>query len=550
MKKNNILLLVLIPMVFFLYAFNFYQLDKSLYTIYDEGYFYLTIWKVKNGIQNIGVSQWPYFINSIFNDEITSDILYLRYIGYFTGVFSIISFAIIILLYLKNELQPKEKILYLIVVTLMGYFSLGGIIISFNQIQEFLLLMMIGFFLLSVKYSKYSYWFWGFIGFFSFLSLLIIFPSGLIITIGLFILQLLRGFDNKKIYFTIILFFVGFFISVVNIHFFVVDIITIKENIIDGAINIMGSDRGYNPMSHITRLLFFFRDFFIDICLLIGAYGISLLIKIYTKKWVSEMFFLISILIFTFYQKQPVMYFSSLLAFPILLFAIIQIYNKISFRLIFTSEILILLFLFITPILSAIGTNTALSIKMVAFILPWSVLYIKIWKAQKYKFVDLKFLILIILIVSVVVPFKNVIFENEKLYKFTDEKPISNMKLNRIQKEYFDRVYSILLDYQYRPQKDIIFATTFDHMTICAMDAVPSETFQLPNDFLVFKNKKKIKRPDFIFLNNYDYEMMSDSLAKLNWGFPQNYEKYYVGTPDPDAIWKSERWLYCRKSKM
>ena len=62
-------------------------------------------------------------------------------------------------------------------------------------------------------------------------------------------------------------------------------------------------------------------------------------------------------------------------------------------------------------------------------------------------------------------------------------------------------------------------------------------------------NKKRLLKPDFIFLNKYDYKMISDSKILLDWGFPENYDKYFVGTPDPNSIWDSQRWLYCLKIK-
>ena len=47
---------------------------------------------------------------------------------------------------------------------------------------------------------------------------------------------------------------------------------------------------------------------------------------------------------------------------------------------------------------------------------------------------------------------------------------------------------------------------------------------------------------------------MGEELSKMPWGWPEEFDKYYVGTPEPeDASWTTHpeletRHLYCRKS--
>ena len=55
------------------------------------------------------------------------------------------------------------------------------------------------------------------------------------------------------------------------------------------------------------------------------------------------------------------------------------------------------------------------------------------------------------------------------------------------------------------------------------------------------------KNKVFILLTEYDKSMLSEEFRKLSWGFPNNYEVHFLGTPDPNSIWKSDRWVYCLK---
>lgn len=61
-------------------------------------------------------------------------------------------------------------------------------------------------------------------------------------------------------------------------------------------------------------------------------------------------------------------------------------------------------------------------------------------------------------------------------------------------------------------QKDVILSTQLDLMTIVAFDGTPCGLYFQPMDFLAEKDKQSLKKPDFLFLNEFDYKLMSDSL--------------------------------------
>jgi hypothetical protein len=256
------------------------------------------------------------------------------------------------------------------------------------------------------------------------------------------------------------------------------------------------------------------------------------------------------------YQKKPALQISTIWAFPCVLYMSLTLYknNIHNIKNLLNFNLLLYVFLFCAPLISAFGTNTDLGGKILLFILPWGVLYAIVNKQLKFKteYLGIKEIFIICTIIMTFQPLHDIYINlrhQKQVYYFNKYKPVSGMQLNKYQYEYFNRVNGILKKYNYKQDKDVMFSTTFDHMTICTFNAVPCENYQLPNHFLAEQNKRRLAKPDFILLNKYDYDTMSDSIASLKWGFPENYDKYFVGTPDPNCIWDNQRWLYCSKNK-
>lgn len=55
--------------------------------------------------------------------------------------------------------------------------------------------------------------------------------------------------------------------------------------------------------------------------------------------------------------------------------------------------------------------------------------------------------------------------------------------------------------------------------------------------------------PDFLFLTQFDEKIAGETLKNMSWGWREEYDKYYVNTPEVTVVpYSTERWLYCRKS--
>ena len=526
------------------------MLDQKLMTIFDEGYYYLTLQNANNNEPNVGISQWPYFICSLTNDNILTNILNLRYLRYGFRIFTFIVFALLAGFTFINKKNRKEFPVFFIIVSAMAFFSMGDMIITYNYLQEFNLLMIAVFCLLSYRLRKP---FWLILsGFFSFISMLIILPSGLLVSLASITLLILLYQKNiKKIFNSVLFFVVGFFLSAVFVHVFIVDIQTIYQNMYTGTASLLNANRGYGPIDHVFRLLFYFRDFFIQISLILGLYAFSYIITKKTKPFLGWLLFAVGILVFIYYVKKPAFNISTLWAFPIVLYVLQFLnINDLSFssiRKMNFENVLINTFLFILPLISVFGTNTPYASKMIVFILPWSLLLFNIYLVNNIS-VNYKTIVMTVLVIPFLMVAKNIDLQNDYSYRLQVDGPASDIYLNHNQYQYFNKVDSLFNAYNFHKNQDYVFATTFDHMTIVTFKAKALEIFQLPEDFLQYRNKEMLPGPKFIFMTEYDKKMLSDEFKKLDWGFPEKYDQYFIGTPDPEAIWKTERWLYCKKN--
>jgi len=563
--KNKSLIYLLFPIaVFIIYWYDFISITNHLDTIFDEGYFYLLLWKVRHGIINEGISQWSLIVHGILGDGICSNIIKLRYSGFACNFLSVAFFSCISGWYLfkKKILDSTIKIiLFFSVAFLLGSFHQVGVIIAYNNLQNFFLLMVISCFLYATHiHSNKAAFLYLLIGFFSFLSILTILPSGILMLISVTALLWIKYIRNKRkaLSFTFCI-VSGMFLSALTFHLFIYDIRDVIGNMSKTTNIITASNGWFHISSYFINISMYFRDFYMTMSLLSGMFFVCLFIRKFTKDWIAKTIFTISLFVFYIFQKKPELPITTLLVFILFLFfvGILNETKKIIFRDILSFPVLIQLFLFFSPLIASIGTNIYLGDKIACFIVPWTCLFLELISnpliKDKYS-KEIHFLIWVFLLLFITQPIESIInsFNNKSkaVYYFHKEKPIAQIPLTKNQKNYFDRVYQIMNKYGYESRKDVVFATQLDHMTICAFDGIPCGTYFWPIDFLLDPNKKRLDKPVFLFLDTYDLSMLSDTFRTLRWGFPQNYDRYFVGTPESILTsYSTERWLYCAKDR-
>jgi len=559
MKKNLKVEYIFSGLILLLYAYKLFKINTNLDSLYDEGHLLIRLWQVRHGIIHEGISQWPVMIYKLFGETFSSDILLLRWIASVWQIISLVLFSCLSLVYLKRKQlirSRKEKIMFINLVFLLGYLCFQTLIIHYNQLQASFMMLIIACFLLAEterKKTTIAILYFS-IGVLSLFALFTILPSGAVVLFFILLFTWIRNrSDIKASVLSTISLITGMFTALLFYHFFILDLQIVYANMQETAAVITTLNRGYDPLSFLHKMLVYLKDFYITLILLLGLFSLSMLMRKKVKDTVVLIFFFLSVLIFGIYQIKPMLMQTTLLAFPLV---ILMLYHSYTDKAIFSIKGLILLFLLFFPLLSSFGTNVYYGEKMLWFLVPWSILFFELISHHAFKdrYKKERNYLWLMFFCFVVYEPVHVIYSdvkrNQEIYVFNSEEPISRIQLTKQQKAYFDKVYSILKSYNYIPRHDVIFATQLDHMTIYAMDAVPCATYHQPMDFLKDSNKKTLKCPDFIFLTEFDLSLMTDSLEVLPWGFPQEYDKYYVGTPEViKTPYPTKRWLYCRKGK-
>ena len=84
-------------------------------------------------------------------------------------------------------------------------------------------------------------------------------------------------------------------------------------------------------------------------------------------------------------------------------------------------------------------------------------------------------------------------------------------------------------------------------MTNCYLGARSYANYFQPMDFVANpSNGNGI--PDFLFLCDFDEDIAGETLKTMNWGWPDDFDVFDVGTPEiVDTGYPTTRKLYCRK---
>ncbi len=132
--------------------------------------------------------------------------------------------------------------------------------------------------------------------------------------------------------------------------------------------------------------------------------------------------------------------------------------------------------------------------------------------------------------------------------KFEKSEAIADRYITQEQYDYFDKVYDIVYQYGFERGKSVIYSTQLDAMTVVVLGADFCGPYFQPMDFnAAWQREDKI--PDFLFLSEYDKDVSDETLRNMTWGFPEDFDVYYVGTPETHQTgYSTNRWLYCRKN--
>ena len=344
---------------------------------------------------------------------------------------------------------------------------------------------------------------------------------------------------------------VGVLLTCLYMHVVVCPLGDILDAMLFTATYIGKSGYHYDGASFIMQYALFFRDCLFVILAFVGSYWLSRRIEI---KWIGGIAYVAMILIYTHYQVRPLispsMFMMSIPLIPFL-FSDLDNFKWSDLR---KAETWFYLFVFAYPFIASFGTNTALSGRIHCFVAAWLFLWFEY--EQKHPKEDYRRVYAAVLILFVL-PLTNVVKEynnRDDSHHFTrGNKYFAEIALTEKQADYFNNVYDILEKYNYQPKQSVILTAGYDYCCLYAFDAVNAANYHQVQNFAYFPKEKMIE-PDFIFLCKWDSIVMAKDLEEMPWGWPEEFDKYYVGTPEPDgASWVihpelETRYLYCRKS--
>ncbi len=344
---------------------------------------------------------------------------------------------------------------------------------------------------------------------------------------------------------------VGVLFTLLYMHVVVCPLGDIWDAMLFTATYIGKSGYHYDGASFIMQYALFFRDCLFVIIAFVGAYWLS---KRINNKWIGGIVYVAMILIYNHYQVKPLispsMFAMSLPLVPFL-FGNLQNFQWRDFP---KADTWFYLFVFAYPLIASFGTNTALSGRIHCFIAAWLFL----WFEYEYKHPQEDYrrvfaAVLLLFMIPLSETYKAYMNRDDSHHFTRGNKYFAEIALTEKQADYFNNVYDILEEYNYKPKQSAILTACYDYCCLYAFDAVNAANYHQVQNFAYFP-KEKIIEPDFIFLCKWDSIVMAKDLETMPWGWPEDFDKYYVGTPEPDgAPWAlhpelETRHLYCRKS--
>lgn len=534
-----------------LYITKLISINSGIDTIYDEGYLLLKLWEARNEVGNQGISQWAVFVSRLFGFELSSNLLFLRFANIVLQTLSVVFLYFAVY---RNHIKTQHntrisyKLLQISLLLLLLYPTLGSLFFYYNPIQQILFNLIVGSILFYQSANDIRKNIFLFLcGLFSFLSFLVIPPSGIVVAFLLIAFVFAANdFKIKKTFISSIYYILGIFISAVAYHVFINNLIHVYNDMQVVASSISKTNRGYDIFTFLIKYLVYFKDILLSIIPLVVVSLISVYVHRFNKLFSYIVFISLLILTVNFWPWNKAMY-STMIFFPAFVSIILYFFSSSKNK----KNIFLMIFLFIFPFVALLGTNVYYGGKIVWFFITWGIIPlvflsndIKFPLFEKYR----TFYIFSISIIYMLIPLKSAFTTNTNEYYFKQYNNISEIKITKSQFEYFNRVDSILTIYNFLENRHYIFSTQLDHMTIFAFNAKPNSTYFQPMDFLVDNNSDKLKRPEFMFLTKFDLDIAEEKLRDTDWGFPDAYDKYYVGTPETyQTGYSTERWLYCLK---
>ena len=268
------------------------------------------------------------------------------------------------------------------------------------------------------------------------------------------------------------------------------------------------------------------------------------------RIWLAALVGFVLFVILYKWQVKPGIGFASIVSWLLLMNLLLLTKDKKN--VVNWNDLILVMFLWLLPFGQSLGSNLGFLYKSTVFIMPWGVLLFFMYYLTKQT--NQLFAKGILAFVFTLVLFNNIRGmarqDNSDTVAFAKEYPIARMQLNKDQYSFYEEVYGIMEDYDYRSKMDTVLAFCFNEMTVVAIDAIPYTSDQLPNEFLLH-DKNKLVRPTFMILSDWDLDVLESLFEELGWDYPNAYDRYeLIHNPDPNAGYSmTQSTLFCLKDR-
>lgn len=520
-------------------------LSYGLDTLYDEGSHCLDMLCSLKGTPGDDRTWWSDVFLTLLGRDICSSVLSLRIVKICMAILTSVLFWLLTWDVANNRI---EKIAYLSVIMMAAVPTMGGIMVCYNSMSQLLLVLACGVLYRLAKAEKNAHFIgWSLLlGVILTLSFFSIIVSGFVVAAAIALMVIIRYWKRwKELMLVIGSILGGCALTMLWVHVCVIPLDVVWHNITDTAHTIGTVNRGYDPISMGMKMVLFLRDMLLCVVVIVGVTYISRRIKDRNMRWIAFGFMVVALLVYAYYQQKPAVTTSMLLSMLWVVPMMTHEPIKSDWNQRLNYETCFNLFLLIFPWIAVLGTNVYIGGKMMWFMLPWVMLSWRVGFAEDRKLFRTE--ILIVLSILYAIPSITSLRSIDATQPVIEKGPLKGLHLNAQQAAHLKQVDSVLAQYDFERGKSVFYATQLSMATLCYLEAVPCGFYFQPMDFVAQSNDS-IRIPDFLFMCAFDEDIAKGTLCKMNWGWPNEFDKYFIGTPETlDVGYPTERWLYCRK---
>ena len=540
----------------FKYGFN---------TAYDQAYMLLKLQEAYDGSFITGKSQWNLLAIHLFPyldlTNKASSFLAANILNWITILVGTLTACV---------LFDKRRFLMYFAIIFLVYFQNAnhGQGLSYVPMQGAFLCWALCFFMLfsNVKNMAWKYVYAFLTGLSLSISCFTILPGAIVVSVCVFGLVILMHYKTPLQMWKYLLSGIGGAVAVlIFVHFAVCPLNDIIDAMIETSKFFTKGCR-YDGGNMFLMYAFFIRDFMFMVVSFIGIYWLS---KKFDNKIIGKLFYIIFSVAFVYYcnklnAKIHIEAFMAIatIAFIPYLFPQESGSTKIEWK---NPRTYYYAFLFIFPVIAVFGTNTGVVGRLYSYVIVWLFLFfVQTNKIQRDKYGELLVTVMLFFVIPCAASMNSsipvVMKESAKMkntntcYFERGNKNFAKTAITPVQNNYFQKIDTILTDYNYKPHQSTIFAMVYDYVNIYVFDAVNASYFHAV-EYFPYMDVSEQEAPDFLFICRMDSMYIDKYLRATHWNWPEAYDEYSVGCPEDLRIpaWYNipdinKRYLYCRKS--